>query len=79
MKRVQVYLSTEQYEAAQDMAKRRGISLSELAAEALKCLEERDRQYIQRMMRIVGIVKDGDPDASVEHDRILYEPEDTAR
>lgn len=79
MKRIQIYLPIEQYEAARDMAKRRGISLSQLAAEALKCLEEQDRSYVERMKRIVGIVEDGDPNASVDHDRILYEPEQAAR
>jgi len=79
MKRIQINLPVEQYEAARRIAARRGISLSELAAEALQCLETQEDQYFERMMSIVGIVEGGDPDASVEHDRILYEPEQAAR
>ena len=80
MKRVQVYLPVEQYEAARRIAARRGISLSELLVEALQCLEEEEQHdYSDRMKRIVGIVEGADPNASIEHDRILYEPGEAAR
>lgn len=77
MKRVQIRLTPEQYEKAQRMAKERGISLSQLCREAIEYLDQRDREErregLESLKSIIGIVKGGDPNASVDHDRILYE------
>lgn len=77
MRRTQISLPHEQYEAAVRIAAKRGVSLSQFVRESIKNAEQRDEQehsdYVRRMMRIVGIVKDGDPNSSVDHDKILYE------
>jgi metal-responsive CopG/Arc/MetJ family transcriptional regulator len=77
MRRTQISLPNEQYEAVRRVAARRGVSLSQVFRDSVRSIEEQDEQehrdYVRRMMRIVGIVKDGDPNASVDHDTILYE------
>lgn len=77
MRRTQISLPNERYEAAVRIAAKRGVSLSQVVREALQCAEDQDEQehrsYVERMKRIVGIVEGADPNASVDHDRILYE------
>lgn len=76
MRRTQISLPNERYEAAVRIAAKRGVSLSQVFREGLQCVErqeqEQDREYLEGMLSIVGIVPDGDPRSSEEHDRILY-------
>lgn len=77
MKRTQISLMPEQYERARRLAEEEGVSLSHVMREAFDRMEEADRASRRRQMEslrgMIGIVKDGDPNSSVDIDRLLYE------
>jgi hypothetical protein len=76
MKRMQISVSPEQFEKAKRIAARRSVSMSQVCRDGIDCVdqrdEEEDQEYFDRMWSIVGIVKGADPNASANHDDILY-------
>ena len=76
MKRTQVCLMPDEYEMARSMARARRVSLSQVVRDALRSEAERsgeiERKRSARMLSIVGIVKNADPDDSVRLDEIIY-------
>ena len=77
MKRTQISLMPEQYETARRLAEERGVSLSQVMRDAFERMEEADRasrrQQLESLRGLIGIVKDADPNSSVDIDRVLYE------
>jgi len=78
MRRMQISLSDEQWERARRLAARSGTSVAQVFREGLEYVEkamgDEDRDYFSRMWSIVGMVKGADPNASVNHDDIIYGP-----
>jgi predicted DNA-binding protein len=82
MKRTQISLEPEQFERLKRLADRRGVSFAQYLRDNVRAIEEyaeqEDREYYERMMSIVGILKDGGPDLSVKVDEIVYGPDASA-
>jgi hypothetical protein len=72
MKRTQVSLSSDEYEMAKVMARERGVSLSQIIREAVRGKVLPEHVVKDPLRNIIGIVKDADPNASVNHDEIIY-------
>ena len=72
MKRTQISLPLDQYEAVKRMAEEREISLSQVLRDAIQDEMDQERARVERMLSIIGMVKDGDPYGSVNHDDIIY-------
>ena len=76
MRRTQICLSPEDYEIARRMAEERGVTMSQAIRGAIRAAaaqaEEVERQRIESMLSIVGLLEGADPSASVNHDEILY-------
>lgn len=70
MIRTQISLPQEDYEAAKEEAKRRGISFAELTRRALRAILPVDDE--RPWMRMAGMVESGDPDASRRIDEVVY-------
>ena len=70
MIRTQISLPQEDYEAAKEEAKRRGISFAELTRRALRAILPVDEE--RPWMRMAGMVESGDPDASRRIDEVVY-------
>jgi len=79
LKRTQISFEPEQFETLKRLAGRRGMSLAQFLRDNVRAIEgyaeEEDREYYERMMSIVGVLKDADPDLSVKVDEILYGPD----
>ena len=79
MRRTQICLSSEDYEAARRLAEERGVTMSQAIREAIRTAAaqaaEVERRRIESMMSIVGILKGADPDVSIKHDENLYGPD----
>ncbi len=74
MIRTQVSLDKDLYRAAQDEAKRRGISFAELCRRALaRIVHVRGRE--QPWMRYLGCLNTGDPRSSQTVDEVVYNRE----
>ncbi|MCL5102855.1 MAG: hypothetical protein M1133_01900 [Armatimonadetes bacterium] len=75
MRRTQISLTAEQFEAAKRIAEKREVSVAQVLREGLDCViqrsEEEDHGYFDVMWSIVGICE-GTPDGSVKHDEVLY-------
>ena len=70
MIRTQVSLTEEEYRAAKEEARRRGISLAELLRQSLRGLLPVDAS--KPWMRLAGIVESGDPASSRKIDEVVY-------
>ena len=71
MIRTQVSFDEETYRAAQEEAKRRGISFAELCRRAV-AHSLRERGGDKPWMRFAGAVESGDPTASRTVDEVVY-------
>ena len=74
MIRTQVSLTEEEYRAAKEEARRRGISLAELLRQSLRGLLPVDAS--KPWMRLAGIVESGDPASSRKIDEVVYDRKD---
>ena len=72
MKRTQISLPLDQYEAVKRMAEERGVSLSQVFRDAIRCEAQAHGAVRDPLKNIIGMVKDGDPYGSVNHDDIIY-------
>jgi hypothetical protein len=70
MRRTQISLSSEEYEAARREAARLGISFAELVRRALRGVVPLDDA--QPWMRYAGMVETGDPRSSQTIDEVVY-------
>ena len=70
MIRTQISLSTEEYEAAKQEARTRGISFAELLRRSLRALLPVDDS--KPWMRFAGMIESGDPNSSQRIDEIVY-------
>jgi hypothetical protein len=70
MIRTQISLSEEEYEAAKEEARRRGISLAELLRRSLRSTLPVDDD--KPWMRLAGMVESRDPNSSQRIDEIVY-------
>jgi hypothetical protein len=70
MIRTQISLSDEEYAAAQEEAKRLGISLAELFRRSLRPLLPADRS--KPWMRYAGMIESGDSGSSQAIDGVVY-------
>lgn len=70
MVRTQISLSEEEYEAAKEEARRRGISLAELLRRSLRSMLPVDDN--KPWMSLAGMVESGDPNSSQRIDEIVY-------
>lgn len=73
MKRTQISLPADEFEAIQKVAARRNVSMSSVIRSAVHRELDDEQAIREKMLSIVGIIKGGDPDASEKHDEILYE------
>lgn len=72
MRRTQISLSQEDYEAAKRIADRRGESLSQVIRDALRRETEAAQTAYDPLGVIIGIVDSADPNASENLDETLY-------
>ncbi|MDD9934971.1 MAG: ribbon-helix-helix domain-containing protein [Myxococcales bacterium] len=70
MIRTQISLSEEEYEAAKQEARRRGISFAELLRRSLRTMLPVDEK--KPWMRFAGMVESGDPSSSQRIDEVVY-------
>jgi hypothetical protein len=70
MIRTQISLTDEEYTAAKEEARRRGISLAELLRCSLRSVLPVDES--KPWMRLAGIVESGDPSSSQKIDEVVY-------
>lgn len=80
MRRTQISLMPDELETARKIAAERGVSLSQVFRDAIRRAaeerEEAERKRRELMWSIVGTVEGADPNASVDHDEILYGSKD---
>ena len=72
MKRTQISLSLDQYEAVKRMAEEREISLSQVLRDAIQDEMDQERARVERMLSIIGMVEGTDPLGSVTVDEVVY-------
>lgn len=70
MKRTQISLSPEEYQAAKREAKRQSISLAEFLRRSLRKELPLDRE--KPWMRFAGFVSSGNPNSSQSIDELVY-------
>ena len=70
MIRTQISLSEEEYHAAKEEARRRGISLAELLRRSLRTMLPADEN--KPWMHLAGMVESGDSNSSQRIDEIVY-------
>lgn len=74
MRRTQISLPEEQFEAARMIAKGHGISISGLIRDTLRDRIAEEVAPHDPFRHLIGMVKDGDPTDSVNHDEVIYGP-----
>jgi len=74
MIRTQISLSSREYDAAKQEARRLGISLAELLRRSLRTLLPADES--KPWMRYAGMIETGDPQASQKVDDVVYGQKD---
>ncbi len=73
MVRTKIALDEEMYRAAQDEARRQGISFAELCRRALAFVLKREAEKEDMpWMRFAGSIDTGDPDSSLSVDEVVY-------
>jgi hypothetical protein len=72
MRRTQISLTAEDYEAAKKLAVERGESLSQVIRDALRRETAAEDVSYDPLGAIIGIVKNADPNASENVDEIVY-------
>ena len=72
MKRTQISLPLDQYEAVKRMAEEREISLSQVLRDAIQDEMDQERARVERMLSIIGMVEGTDPLGSVTVDEVVY-------
>jgi hypothetical protein len=73
MVRTQIALDEEMHRAAQDEARRQGISFAELCRRALALVLKRESEKEDMpWMRFAGSIDTGDPDSSISVDEVVY-------
>lgn len=72
MRRTQICLMPEDYETAKRISEKRGVSLSQFVRDAVKREAEAESTVDDPLRGLIGILKDGPPDGSVNHDRYIY-------
>ena len=72
MKRTQISLPLDQYEAVKRMAGEREVSLSQVLRDAIQDEMDQERVRVERMLSIIGMVEGTDPLGSVTVDEVVY-------
>ncbi len=79
MKRTQISLLPEQFEAAKRIAQEEGVSISQVFRDALESVEKSRAAVADEIYDpfrgIIGIGEDCDPRASEDIDEVLYGPD----
>lgn len=70
MIRTQISLSEEEYRAAKEEARRRGVSFAELVRRSLRAIMPMNET--KPWMRIAGMVESGDSNSSRRIDEVVY-------
>ena len=71
--RTQIALDEDMYRAAQDEARRQGISFAEFCRRALAMVLKRKAENEEMpWMRFAGSIDTGDPDSSLSVDEVVY-------
>lgn len=74
LKRTQISLAPEEHRLVQELAEREGASMSRVIREAIRqyCVKADSRDPWDKLLDLAGFVESGDPQASVDHDNVIY-------
>lgn len=72
MKRTQISLPVDDFDAVQKVAARRSVSISSIIRSAVRKELEDEQAIRAKMMGFVNIGESSDPKGSVNHDDVIY-------
>ena len=75
MRRTQISLPEEQFEAVRLIAKDHGMSMSGMIRDTLRDRIAKEEAPHDPLRHLIGMVKDADPRGSVDHDEFIYGPD----
>lgn len=74
LKRTQISLALEEHQLVKQLARREGVSMSQLIREAIRQYEvsRASDDPWERLLDLAGFGESGDPRSSVDHDKVIY-------